>query len=50
MKPSSKFQMRLVMVPVEVSVKFAISGGVTHVDEDTVHGKKDHLQTTIDIV
>ena len=32
------------------AMKFAISGGVTHVDEDTVHGKKDHLQTTIDIV
>ena len=32
------------------AMKFAISGGITHVDEDTVHEKNDQLQPTIDIV
>ena len=31
------------------AMKFAISGGVTHVDEEAIQ-KKDHLQSTIDIV
>ena len=31
------------------AMKFAISGGVTHVDEDTLPEKKDQLQSTIDI-
>jgi len=32
------------------AMKFAISGGVTHVDEDAVHEKNDQLRSTIDIV
>jgi uncharacterized membrane protein len=31
------------------AMKFAISGGVTHVDEDAFPGKKDQLTSTIDI-
>ena len=31
------------------AMKFAISGGVTHVDEDAFIEKKDPLQSTIDI-
>ena len=31
------------------AMKFAISGGVTHVDEDAFLEKKDPLQSTIDI-
>jgi len=31
------------------AMKFAISGGVTHVDEDAIREKKDQLQSTIDI-
>jgi uncharacterized membrane protein len=32
------------------ALKFAISGGVTHVDEDAFFEKKDQLTSTIDIV
>jgi uncharacterized membrane protein len=32
------------------AMKFAISGGVTHVDEDAFFEKKDQLTSTIDIV
>ena len=32
------------------AMKFAISGGVTHVDEDTLPEKKDQLPSTIDII
>ena len=32
------------------AMKFAISGGVTHVDEDAFYEKKDQLTSTIDIV
>ena len=32
------------------AMKFAISGGVTHVDEEMAHGKKEQLSPTIDIV
>lgn len=31
------------------AMKFAISGGVTHVDEDNIHEKKEQLTSTIDI-
>jgi uncharacterized membrane protein len=31
------------------AMKFAISGGVTHVDEESIQQKKDQLQSTIDI-
>ena len=32
------------------AMKFAISGGVTHVDEEAAHGKKEQLSPTIDVV
>jgi len=32
------------------AMKFAISGGVTHVDEDALSQKKDQLTSTIDVV
>jgi uncharacterized membrane protein len=31
------------------AMKFAISGGVTHVNEDSINERKDQLQSTIDI-
>jgi len=32
------------------AMKFAISGGVTHLDEEAIHERKDQVQSTIDIV
>jgi len=32
------------------AMKFAISGGVTHMGEEAIHEKNDQLQPTIDIV